>query len=286
MRDFEQQARRATTATSLLDVAAWVGMGASMIFWSIFFLTLVGPVTLVESLLSVALAGCYTVVLPMLISILAPGTPAGMLLAETRWKTFGHAIAVLATVYMVGHALFALWSWWASRPVVVAAGQDFFLALGSVVVLIIVPALSWVQMAPDRWVAEVIQARQVQRLRAAQQANLMLAQAQYARALALIRRGLANATAREVEEVSGTIVALQRAENEAVGQIADQLAIITGIDTGVSLLDDPAIEQQYHDLADALRRVTTKIRVALPETPAADSMPLIRRGAEGAEDHV
>lgn len=86
--------------------------------------------------------------------------------------------------------------------------------------------------------------------------------------------------------MSGTIVALQRAENEAVGQIADQLAIITGIDTGVSLLDDPAIEQQYHDLADALRRVTTKIRVALPETPAADSMPLIRRGAEGAEDHV
>ena len=257
-----QRLRRATTATSILDVAAHVGLFVGMIFWSLFFWSLIVPVDLVEVILAIALAAGYTVVLPMLISLLFPSTPAGMLLAQTRWKTFGHGIAVAAALYMSFHAFMMLWAWWAARPNVLAAGQDIFLAIGTAIIFIIVPALSWAQTAPDRWVAEVIQARQVQRLKAAQQANIMAAQIQYARALALLKRGLANATAAERAEVAGTLIAMQRAENEALGQVADQMRILTGIDGGVSLLDSPEMQQQYEQLTTQVERLIAPINEA------------------------
>lgn len=271
------QVRRATTATSILDVAAHVGLFVGMIFWSLFFFTLIAPVDLVEAILAVALAAGYTVVLPMLISLLAPSTPAGMLLAETRWKTFGHALSVAATLFMSYHAFMMLWSWWAARPTVLATGQDIFLAIGTAIIFIVVPALSWVQTAPDRWVAEVIQARQVQRLKAAQQANIMAAQVQYARALALLKRGLANATAAERAELASTLIAMQRAENEAIGQVADQLRILTGIDGGVSLLDGPELQQQYEQLSTQVERLIAPVHeadyVAFAPAPTAAAAP-------------
>jgi hypothetical protein len=254
-----QQARRATTATSILDAAAWIGLFASMLFWSTFFAAMVAPSTIVDYILVLALSAGYAVVLPMLVSMLAPSTPAGMMLAETRWKTFGHGLAVAAALYMAFHAATMIWAWWGARPAAVETGQDIFLTIGTLILFVVVPALAWVQASPDRWVAEVAQARQVQRLKAAQQANIMAAQIQYARGLALLKRGLANATAAERAELAGTLVAMQRAENEAVGQVADQLRILTGIDSGVRLIDDPAVEQSYLTLTDQLGRLHAPI---------------------------
>jgi len=230
--------KRTATATSVLELAAWAGLFVGVAWWTTFFLALIGPTSLVDFALVLVFATAYAVVLPMLVSLLLPGTPAGMLLAETRWRTLGHGLAVAAALFMVYHGFMSVWAWWGTRPNAVASGQDLLLAIGSIIVFVVVPALSWVQMAPDRWVAEVVQAQQVKRLRAAQQANLMAAQIQYTRAMALLKRGLANATAAERSELAGTLIAMQRAENEAISQIGDQMRIITGIDSGVQLLDD------------------------------------------------
>ncbi|PDV97052.1 hypothetical protein [Candidatus Chloroploca asiatica] len=265
--------RRAPTATRILDLAAWVGLLAGLLWWMHFFWLMITPVMLTELVLTAAFALAYAVVLPMLISMLFPGTPAGMLLAETRWRTFGHAIALGAAVFMVYHGFVAVWAWWQTRPVTVAAGQDLPLAIGTLIVFVVVPALSWVQMAPDQWVAEIVQAQQVKRLRAAQQANLMAARIQYARAMHLLKRGLANTTAAERAELAGTLIAMQRAENEAISQVAAQMRLLTGIDTGTPLLDDDHLLDQYDRLTYAMEQLVTPVNAAYaePSDAAADA---------------
>jgi hypothetical protein len=279
-------ARRHATAMSILDVGATVGIFVGCLFWNIIFWRLIAPGDVLEMLLSVSFAGAYAIVLPMLLSLLAPSTPAGMLLAETRWRTIGHAVALAATIFMGYHAFTIVLAWWQARPAIVQTGQDLWMTIGALIIFIVVPALSWVQIAPDRWVAEIVQAQQVKRLKAAQQANLMAAQIQYARAMALLKRGLANATAAERAELAGTLIAMQRAENEAIAQVADQMGIITGADTGVRLLDDPQIEQHYHQLTDHLERLIAPINdrdydelpplaapATLPPPPSAAPLP-------------
>lgn len=277
----QQAARRAATAMSVLDAGAWIGLFVGCLFWNNFFWLMVAPTVPLEMLLSVAMSAGYAVILPMLVSLLAPSTPAGMALAQTRYKTIGNVVAIAAALFMCFHAFMILSSWWAARPTVAAAGQDLLLAVGTMIVFIVVPALAWVQVAPDRWVAEIVQAQQVRRLQAAQQANIMAAQVQYARAMTLLRRGLANATAEERAELAGTLIAMQRAENEAIAQVADQLRLVTGIDTGVRLLDDPAIEQHYFDLTTRMERLIAPINEPAisepPPLPMAQSAPVTTR---------
>lgn len=257
-----RNARRHATAMTILDTAAVLGLFVGALFWNVIFWRLLAPGDLFEVALSVAFAAAYAIVLPMLLSLLAPSTPAGMLLAETRWKTIGHAISLTALLYMGYHAFTVIHAWWASRPAIVETGQVLWMTIGAMIIFIVVPALAWVQVAPDRWVAEIVQAQQVKQLKIAQAANLMLAKEQYARSLAILRRGLSNATVAERAELAGTVVALQRAQNEALEQIADQMRIITGDTTGVRLLDDPHVEQQLQQLADGIQGQALPIRAA------------------------
>jgi hypothetical protein len=266
--------RRKGTATSILDIGAQAGLLVGCVFWNNTFWVLIAPTGWVEIILSVALAAGYALILPMLLSLLAPSTAAGMALAETKYRTWGHAIAVGAAIFMSYHAFTVVWAWWRSRPAVVASEQDLFMAIGTLIIFIVVPALSWVQIAPDRWVAEVVQAQQVKRLKAAQQANLMAAQIQYARAMGQLKRGLANATAAERQELAGTLIAMQRAENEGVERVADQMRILTGIDTGVRLIDDPQVERQYHQLTAAMERLYSPINDADYVEPASAETPM------------
>jgi hypothetical protein len=270
----DQAWRRNKTAASILDVGAHLGLFVGVVFWNNFFWVLIAPTAMVEMLLSVAMSAGYALILPMLLSLLAPSTPAGMALAETKYKTWGHAIAVAAALFMVYHAFTVVWAWWKSRQIVLETGQDLFMAVGTLIIFVVVPALSWVQIAPDRWVAEVMQAQQVKRLKAAQEANLMAARIQYARAMALLKRGIANATVAERAELAGTFVAMYRAENEAIGKVADQMHILTGIDGGPSLIDDQQIQQRYHELTTSMERLIAPINdVDYVEEPATYSPP-------------
>lgn len=240
-----QAARRATTATSILDVGAWIGIFAGVVFWGNFFWLMIGPATLPEILQTLSMAAGYSVVLPMLLSTLVPSTPAGMLLQQTRWRTLGFVTTIAITGFLGYHALMVLWAYWGSRPNVLASGQDLPLAIGSLIIFVVVPALAWVQAAPDRWVAEVQAAMAVRRLKMAHQANIMAAQTQYLRTMSLLRRGVANLSAQERSELAGGLIMFQRAENEAIGTIVDTLETMTGISTGVNLIGDDQLEQAY-----------------------------------------
>lgn len=257
-----QAARRATTAASILDVGAGLGIFAGVVFWGNFFWLMVEPATLPEILQTMSMAAGYSVVLPMLLSTLVPSTPAGMLLQQTRWRTVGFAVTIGITGFLSYHALTVLWAYWASRPNVLASGQDLALAIGSLIIFVFVPALAWVQAAPDRWVAEVQAAMAVRKLKMAHEANLLAAKTQYLRAISLLRRGVANLSAAEHRELAGGLVMFQRAENEALGTIVDTLEAMTGISTGVNLIGDAELEHAYTGITHELGRLITEPNVA------------------------
>jgi hypothetical protein len=242
----------------MLDIAAWIGLFAGILFWGQFFFTLLAPTNLLDSVYASVMSVGYAIVLPMLLSTLVPSTPAGQLLQRTRWRTIGFVVTIGATLYMAAHAFSVQWAWWAAKPSVAETQQDLWLAIGSCIVFILVPALAWVQAAPDRWVAEVRQSHAVARLRTAQEANLMLMKAQYIRALSIMRRGLANATAAERSEVAQSLIAFQTAENEALGAIVDSLETITGIAMLIDLPEDrEEVVQAYTGITQQLGRLIT-----------------------------
>jgi hypothetical protein len=278
-----QAARRATTATSILDVGAWVGLFAGMLFWSNFFWLILAPQTLPELALMLAMAAGYSLVLPMLLSTLVPSTPAGMLLQQTRWRTVGFFVTIAITGFLGYHALMILWGYWAERPTVAASGQALPMAIASLIIFVFVPALAWVQTAPDRWVAEVQAAMAVRKLKLAQEANLMVAKTQYLRAISLLRRGVANLSVAEHRELAGTLVMFQRAENEAIGTVIDSLEALTGVSTGVCLIDDVELEQAYTGITTQLGRLITQPNeAAYAEDAVDDYVELPRPAATGA----
>ena len=272
-----QGLRRATTATSILDIGAWIGLAAGMLFWSNFFWTIMAPGSPPEIMQMLAMAAGYSLVLPMLLSTLVPSTPAGMLLQQTRWKTVGFVVTIVITGFLGYHALLVLRSYWESRELAAASGQALPLAIGSLIIFVFVPALAWVQASPDRWLAEVQSANAVKRLKLAQEANIMTAKQQYLRTMSLLRRGVANLTAAEHQELAGSLVMFQRAENEALGQVVDTLETLTGVSTGVRLLDDTHLERAYTDITDSLARLITQPNPdyveQLPAASAAAALP-------------
>jgi hypothetical protein len=270
-----QAARRATTAMSILDVGAWIGLFAGMLFWSNFFWLMLAPASPPELALMLAMAAGYSVVLPMLLSTLVPSTPAGMLLQQTRWRTIGFAATVGVTGFLGYHALMILWGFWASKPNVLASGQDLPMAIGSLIIFVFVPALAWVQAVPDRWVAEVQAAMAVRKLTLAHEANIMAAKTEYLRTISLLRRGVANLSAAEHRELAGGLVMFQRAENEALGTIVDTLEAITGVSTGVRLVEDAALEQSYTDITTQLGRLIAAPNEADYVEPAPASAPAL-----------
>lgn len=282
---YAQHARRAATGTSILDVGSWIALLAGGIFWFNFFWIIIVPAQIVEVALAVAMALAYALVLPILLSTLVPSTPAGMLLQQTKWRTFGFGATIVAVLYLSYHAFEVLLAWWSSRKAATDTGQELYLAIGSLIVFVLIPALAWVQAAPDRWVAEVQAAMAVRRLKLAQEANIMAMKTQYIRSISLLRRGVANLTVQEADELAGTLVAFQRAENEALGQVVDSLEVITGISTGVRLAEDDELSQAYTGITTKLRGLIAAPNVAdyvemPPATRVGIAGPPVWDGAE------
>lgn len=262
----------------------WICLIASAIFWLNLYWALLAPPSplSMQALIATTVGLIYAVVLPALWSILIPGTPAGMLLQSTKLRTWGFAFVIAASGYLAYHAATLLRAWWAAQQGIVATGQVMSMTIACLIAFIGIPALSWVQASPDQWMEQIRQAHLVTKLKQQYHYDLMSAKEQYMRAILLLRRGLANLTASECNEVAGTLIALQRAENETLESIAGTLGALTGFDTGVQLISDERIVAQYDRLAEQLRRNALPINQDYVELPA----PSPRAGTEGATDRA
>lgn len=269
-----QRMRRATVARSALDVIALIFLGCGFAFWGVAFWQLLTPPAIL-SLLSiqvVVLALVYSLAAPLLLSMLVPTTPAGQLLQKTQWRTIGFPVIVGCALFLGYQAEHMLELWLYAQEGVRAYGFARPMAISMTIAFIVVPALAWVQLTPERWVQQIQQAHQVKKLELAQRGELAILKASILSAERKALLGWANLLPLEQQEVLSTVRGLLMATSDA------QRAIVRTLDLGAELERDIMGDQE---IADRIDYVAQRLDVlpdvapapvpALPAAAAADA---------------
>jgi len=250
-----------------LRLACDVGLVLSMVLWifaQLSLMQLAPPSGDVAEIALAVLRGCVgivlalgcAVVLPALLAMITPLTPAGMMLQETRRSTWGFAVMIAAAGFLAYYAYQIVAAFWA------ASLKDPALApmqtVATLIIAVVVPALAFSWSSPLAWLAEVQQAHQVKRLRMAHDAELASMKAAYMRAVDKLRVGLANLTAAERQEVAGVLIGMQRAQNDALTAIAGTFRTLAGAELAVPTTTDDQLVSKYQQIAGLLeKRVLT-----------------------------
>jgi hypothetical protein len=169
-----RQLQRATVARSALDVIALIFLGCGFAFWGVAFWQLLSPPALLSLLTiqTVVLALVYSLAAPLLLSMLVPTTPAGQLLQKTQWRTVGFPVIIGCALFLAYQAEYMIELWLSAQPGVVEGHFPRPLAISLTIAFVVIPALAWVQLTPERWLQQINQAHQVKKLEMQQRGEL------------------------------------------------------------------------------------------------------------------
>jgi len=269
-----RQLQRATVARSALDIVALIFLFAGFAFWGVAFWQLLSPPALL-SLLSIqaaVLAVAFSLAAPLLLSMLVPTTPAGQLLQKTQWATIGFYVILASALYLIFQAEQLIELWLYAQPGVSSSHFERRLAIVLVIAFVVVPALAWIQLTPERWVAAVQQAHQVKKLEMQQRGELAIIKASLLRAETLAAIGWANLLPLEREEAVKSLRGLLMASSDTMRGVVRTLGISADLERSI-MGDD--------EIADELDYVTQSIdvlpEIAPPRSPSAS--PPLERGA-------
>lgn len=258
-------------------------VGASMLFWMWIMWSFIAPTwptagseiipSLLKAGMSIVLALCWALVLPVLCSAILPNTAAGMYLQEAQRRTFGFAAMVVAAGYLFYQSYQILWSWWNAQPNVAAANLGDMYTMACLIFFVFVPSWIWTQSSPAMWLAEIQQAHEVKRLKLDHQMDLASIQAAYTRTLLIIQAGLDHATVKEREYAAGTITGLHRGINDRMMRIARTVGNLAGVE---EILPEP--DQDYVNNLNQLERVIIDnallpTNYVAPDAPHAAALP-------------
>jgi hypothetical protein len=249
-------------------VLSWIALTcvvASGMFWFHLHWLLIEPRSIAEAGIALGMGLVYTLVLPALWTMLIPSTPAGMLLQKTQLRTWGFAFVIAGALFLTWHAATIFRIWWLSRPAVAQSGQDLALTVACLIAFIGVPALAWVQVTPEQWVAQVQQAHLVKKLEAMHAADIAAAKIAYYRALRTLAKGLANATVAERAETMQVFKALFSGMNDTLLAVAGTFREVAGVELAVPALDDTTIGDRCDQVAQLVEQAITLIN----DPPAA-----------------
>jgi hypothetical protein len=272
-----RQVQRATVARSALDVIALIFLCAGFAFWGVAFWQLLTPPQLLSlgTVSVLVLTVVYTLAAPLLLSMLVPTTPAGQLLQKTQWATVGFPVIVAAALFLSyqGYALIANWlsaqggiDPASGLPLLVATGQVTPMAISLSIAFILIPALAWVQLTPERWLAQIQQAHQVKKLEMQQRGELAIIKASILSAERKALKGWANLLPLEREEVFSTMRGLLMSTSDVQRDIVRTLGL--GAELERDIMGDEVIAQQLDYVA---QHVDVLPDIAPPrEIPATD----------------
>lgn len=265
-----RQIKRATVARSALDVIALIFLCCGFAFWGVAFWQLLSPSALL-SLLSIqaaVLALVYSLAAPLLLSMLVPTTPAGQLLQKTQWRTLGFPVIVGCALFLT-YQCFTLIGAWLSvqggidpasgRFTLEATGLVTPLAISMTIAFVIIPALAWVQLTPERWLQQIQQAHQVKKLEMQQRGEMAILKASLLRAERLAVIGWAKILPLEREEVFHTIRGLMLAQGDAQRDIVRTLGMSAELER--EIMDDQEVAEHLDYVAQHLN--------VLPDAPRA-----------------
>jgi len=289
----EQQFRRmqrATVARSALDVMALIFLGCGVAFWGVAFWQLLAPAALLSllSIQSAVLALVYSLAAPLLLSMLVPTTPAGQLLKKTQWRTIGFSVVVAGAIFLSYQAEYMIELWLYAQTAVREAGFARPMAISLTIAFVVIPALAWVQLTPERWLAQIQQAHAVKKLEMQRRGELAIIRAALIKAEQRALVGYVNLLPLEKEEHFATIRGLimgindqQHAVARAMGISADLERTMMGDSDIASALDSVKLALEQSDMRFVDAPVTSQEETrALVRAPERAPSPSGR--AEGA----
>lgn len=275
MERYMRQAQTLRRPATMLDTVALVGLVVMLTFWFRVTWFFFAPQTLAsfEALFGMMFSFGLAYALPAMLAALLPSTPAGMLLQRTRHRTWGFAALLGASLFMLWFSWLVMDGWLYQFPNIRGTSMHTPMVIVALILGVLLPTLAWVQVAPDRWLAEVMQAHEVKRLELLHEGQINTIKVQFARQALLLHKGLANLTAAETHELVGAQEAIHRAINTSLRDIARSMNVMTGFDTGVNLLPDPELTTLYDKLANGLERAQVRLKELPAPTGATVELP-------------
>lgn len=263
--------QRATVARSALDVIAIIFLFCAFAFWGVAFWQLLGPPTLLSllSIQAVVLALVYALATPLLWSMLVPTTPAGQLLQKTQLRTVGFVFIVAAAIYLSVQAESMIESWLWSQPGIAESGMARSLAISLSIAFILIPALAWVQLTPERWLQQIQQAHMVKKLEMQQRGELAIIRATLLKAEKRALVGFVNLLPMEKQEHIETIQGL------LIGINDQQRAIARTMGVSAELERDFGGDMDIAAALDSVKSELLKEEIKVLDAPRESTSPIV-----------
>src|SRR5689334_3262800 len=281
MEELYRSARRVSNGRTALSILAGVFLAASLLFWGVLHWTVF--VSRGAGVPQIAVALVMTVIyafaLPLLLSMLVPTTPAGQMLQKTQWKTVGFPVIIASAAFLAWHARNLMVLWFAAQPSVAEAGQEAAYTLAALIGFVVIPALAWVQVTPERWLKEIEQAHLVKKLEVEQQGELAIVKARLLWAEQKAAIGYARLLPAEQKEVRDTLRGLLMGIADTQRGIARTMGIQAHVERTILGDKDIAdtldyVEQQLEKPAQLIERNLTYFDDQDRETDVQPSQPL------------
>jgi hypothetical protein len=264
MEDYYNRLRRHTVARSVLSIMGAVFLVTSFAFWGVLHYSIfVSPAgfAIPQIIVAVVMTVVYSLALPLLLSMLIPTTPAGQFLQKTQWRTIGFPVVVASALFLAWHARNLMLLWFSAQPLIEAADQQTSYTLAALIGFVIIPALAWVQVTPDRWLSEIQTAHQVKKLELMQRGEIAILKARLAWVEAKAISGYARLIPAEQQEVRDTLKGLLMGMADSQRAIVRTMGIQADVERAV--LGDQEIAQSLDYVAQQLERPAKVIDRAL-----------------------
>lgn len=230
------------TSKSLLTLIAFIAMCGSGVYWW-------GVQSQLTENRMIAFAFTTILVLapPSLISFLIPWSPGGMLLQKINARTWGNAVVVACSLFLLYYSFQIQWSWWAAQDVVRDSGLVYYQVGIGIVGFIIIPALLWTPVTSEELVEQVKQAHLVKRYEIQTQADIAILRATLLRAQEKALIGFANLTVDEREELASAMRGLVIGIDKTLLEIGQSVKTVSGATIPFEALDDNSDIQEVLD---------------------------------------
>jgi hypothetical protein len=255
LNDTYSTVRRATVGRNVLSVLGSVFLLASFLFWGVLHYTVfVSPAgfAIPQVIVAVVMTVVYSLALPLLLSMLIPTTPAGQMLQRTQWRTIGFPVVIGSALFLAWHARNLMLLWFSAQPLIAEAEQQSAYTLGALIAFVIIPALAWVQVTPERWLQEIQTAHLVRKLEIEQRGELAIIRARMVWAESKAAVSYARLLPAEQAEVRDTLKGLLMGISDNQRAIARTMGIQGEVER--SILGDAEIADSLSYVAEQLER--------------------------------
>jgi hypothetical protein len=246
------------TSKSLLAILALIAMGGSAVYWWGVQSTLIPD----NKVVAAAFTAILVLAPPSLVSFLIPWSPGGMLLQKVNAKTWGYAVVIACSFYLLYYSFQIQWSWWAAQQVVAESGLIYQQVFIGMIGFIIIPALLWTPVSSDELVEQVRQAHLVKRYELQTQADIAILRATLLRAQEKALVGFANLTVDEREELAAVMRSLVGGIDRTLREVGQTVKTVSGVAMPFDgMLDDNEdIRDVLEYISESLTRSTLTTR--------------------------